>query len=60
MDYLKRAGIVFFAIVIANILVEFLFEGSINNLINVKFLLLSILVSLLCAVILKKELKLVS
>ncbi len=55
MDYLKRAGIVFFAIVIANILVEFLFEGSINNLINVKFLLLSILVSLLCAVILKKK-----
>lgn len=55
MSYFKKVISIFFVIVISNILVEYLFEKSVNNLINFKFIIISFLVSLICGLLIEKQ-----
>ena len=54
-NYLKKVFGIFLAVTVSNILVELVFEKNINNLINLKFIIVSLLISLLGALFLKKS-----
>ena len=55
MIFLKKVLIIFFIVALSNLVIELIFEKSIENLLSLKFFIVSILVSLFCGVVLKKR-----
>jgi hypothetical protein len=55
MIFLKKVLIIFFIVALSNLVIELIFEKSIENLLSLKFFIVSILVSLFCGVVLKKS-----
>ncbi len=55
MELIKKVLVIFLIIVISNLLIEFLFENKIENLVNLKFLLSTFIISIICGIILIKK-----